>query len=228
MTSVDYSGLTKVAPMKSALRVKKKSSGRNNLGRITVRHQGGGARRLYRAVDFKQLDKMGVAGMVEAVEYDPNRSAFIMKVLYGDGDRRYVLAPVNIEIGANVVTAEKTSLEAGNRMELRNIPVGYFVHNIEMNPRAGGRIVRSAGSQAQVLAHEGGYTNLKLPSGETRKVLSINFTCTNPGSFLPCCQNFKNGLIFAKLCRKSNITSGDNVNNRIPIASKVFLLTGGL
>jgi len=175
MTSVDYSGLSKVAPMKSALTIKKKSAGRNNLGRITVRHQGGGVKRLYRAVDFKQLDKMGVKGKVETVEYDPNRSAFIMRVIYGDGDRRYILAPVNIEIGANVVTAEKTSLDTGNRMELRNVPVGYFVHNIEMNPRTGGRIIRSAGSQAQVLAHEGGYTNLKLPSGETRKVLSKNF-----------------------------------------------------
>jgi len=175
MTSVDYSGLDKVKPMKSATKVIKKSSGRNNLGRITVRHQGGGVKRRYREVDFKQTDKIGTKGRVETVEYDPNRSAFIMKVLYDDGDRKYVLAPTNIEIGKRIIIAEKAPLEVGNRMKLENIPVGYFIHNVELNTGKGGQIIRSAGSQAQVLAHEGGYTNLKLPSGEVRKVLSRNF-----------------------------------------------------
>lgn len=175
MTSVDYSGLDKVAPMKSALAPLKKNAGRNNRGRITVRHQGGGAKRRYRNIDFKQLDKLDVKGKVETLEYDPNRSAFIMKVLYRDGERRYVLAPVNIEIGQEIIASAKAPLETGNRMALENVPVGYFVHNVELQPQKGGQIVRSAGSQAQILAHEGGYTNLKLPSGEIRKVLSRNF-----------------------------------------------------
>jgi len=174
MTSVSYDGLSKVAPMKSATRANKKNSGRNNRGRITVRHQGGGAKRRYRIIDFKQMDKVGLEGRVETIEYDPNRSAFIMKVLYKDGDRRYVLAPSNIEVGRKILTAEEAPLEVGNRMKLANIPVGYFVHNIELQPGKGGQIVKSAGAQAQILAHEGGYTNLKLPSGEVRKVLSRN------------------------------------------------------
>jgi len=175
MTSVDYSGLDKVKPMKRATKRIKKNAGRNNLGRITVRHQGGGVKRKYRSLDLSQADKMGVSGRVETVEYDPNRSAFIMKVLYEDGDRRYVLAPANIETGKKIISAEKAPLETGNRTMLKNIPVGYFVHNIEMNTGKGGQIVRSAGSQAQILAHEGGYTNVKLPSGEIRKVASNNF-----------------------------------------------------
>jgi len=175
MTGIDYSVLSEVRPMKSALKPLKKNAGRNNRGRITVRHQGGGAKRRYREIDFKQLDKLDVKGKVETLEYDPNRSAFIMKVLYSDGERRYILAPANIEIGQEVMSAAKAPLATGNRMALENIPVGYFVHNVELQPQKGGQIVRSAGSQAQILAHEGGYTNLKLPSGEIRKVLSRNF-----------------------------------------------------
>ena len=175
MTGIDYSVLSKVRPMKSALKPLKKNAGRNNRGRITVRHQGGGAKRRYREIDFKQLDKLDVKGKVETLEYDPNRSAFIMKVLYSDGERRYVLAPAKIEIGQEVISAAKAPLVTGNRMALENIPVGYSVHNVELQPKKGGQIVRSAGSQAQILAHEGGYTNLKLPSGEIRRVLSRNF-----------------------------------------------------
>jgi len=175
MTSVDYSGLSKVEPMKSALAVKKKNAGRNSKGRITVRHQGGGVKRRYREIDFKQTGKLDVPGRVETLEYDPNRSAFIMRVLYKDGSRKYLLAPVNTEIGQEIISSEKAPLKAGNRMPLGKVPVGYFVHNVELQPNKGGQIVRSAGSQAQVLAHEGGYTNLKLPSGEIRKVLSRNF-----------------------------------------------------
>lgn len=157
MTSVDYGDLSKVAPMKSAVSGKKKNAGRNNMGRITVRHQGGGVKRRYREVDFKQLDKMDIQGKVETLEYDPNRSAFIMRILYKDGARKYILAPVDVEIGQEIISAKKASLEVGNRMALENIPVGYFVHNVELQPNKGGQIVRSAGSQAQVLAHEGGF-----------------------------------------------------------------------
>ena len=175
MTSVDYSGLSKDAPMKSATRPLKKKAGRNSRGRITVRHQGGGAKRLYRKVDFKQLDNLGVRGKVEAVEYDPNRTSFIMKVLYSNGDRRYLLAPIGVEVGQEIVAAEQAPLEVGNRMALGSIPVGYFVYNVELQPGKGGQMVKSAGSQAQILAHERNYTNLKLPSGEVRKVLSKCF-----------------------------------------------------
>jgi len=175
MTGIDYSDLSNVEPMKSALKPKKKNAGRNNMGRITVRHQGGGVKRRYREIDFKQLENMDVSGIVETIEYDPNRSAFIMKVLYKNGRRRYLLAPTGIEIGQEIIASQKAPLKTGNRMALESFPIGYFVHNIEMQPGKGGQIVRSAGSQAQILAHEGGYTNLKLPSGEIRKILSRNF-----------------------------------------------------
>ena len=175
MTGVSYKDLSKVSPMKSAMRVSKKNSGRNSQGRITVRHQGGGVKRRFRDVDLRQIDKIGVGGRVESIEYDPNRSAFIMKILYKDGDRRYILAPADTKVGREIVSADKAPLESGNRLKLSNIPVGYFVHNIEMQPGKGGQIVRSAGAQAQVLAHEAGYTNIKLPSGETRKIPSGSF-----------------------------------------------------
>ncbi len=171
MTVVSFKGLSKVSPLKSALLASRRTAGRNNLGRITVRHRGGGVKRAYRIVDFKQTDKIGVPAKVETLEYDPNRSAFIMKVLYRDGDRRYLLAPVNIQIGSEIVTALEAALEEGNRMALKNIPVGYSVYNVELQPGKGGQIVKSAGAEAQVLAHESGYTHLKLPSSEVRKVL---------------------------------------------------------
>lgn len=174
MTVVDYGMLSGAKPMKSALVRIKKNSGHNNQGRITMRHRGGGARRLYRVVDFKQL-KHNIPGRVEGIEYDPNRTCFIMRVVYQDGDRRYVMAPHGVVVGDEIITAEKAPLKPGNRLMLKNIPVGYAVHNIELNPNAGGQIVRSAGSQAQVLAHETGYTHIKLPSGEVRKVLWNNF-----------------------------------------------------
>ena len=171
MTVVDYRGLTKVAPLKKALLASKRTAGRNNRGRITVRHRGGGVKRMYRLIDFKQLDKTGVPAKVETLEYDPNRSAFIMKVIYRDGERRYLLAPGNIQVGSEILTAPEAPLKEGNRMVLRNIPVGYSVYNIELQPGKGGQIVKSAGTEAQVLAHESGYTHLKLPSSEVRKVL---------------------------------------------------------
>jgi len=135
-----------------------------------MRHQGGGVKKLYRLVDFKQ-NKIDVLGKIETLEYDPYRSAFIMKVLYKDGDRRYLLAPKGIKIGDEVVTSLKAPLITGNRLSLKNIPVGYGVYNVELTTGKGGEMVRSAGSQAQILAHEDGYTHLKLPSGEARKVL---------------------------------------------------------
>ncbi len=175
MTSVDYSGLSKVKPMKSATRPIKKTGGRNNRGRITVRHRGGGVKRRYRIIDFKQTDKLDISGRVETIEYDPNRSSFIMKVVFSDGDRRYILAPAKVEVGHKIITSESAPFTIGNRMKLQNIPVGYIIHNIELQPGKGGQIVRGAGSGAQILAHESGYTHLKLPSSEVRKVLSRNF-----------------------------------------------------
>lgn len=174
MTVVSYGVLSKVEPMKSALLRLKSNAGRNNQGRITVRHQGGGVKKLYRVIDFKQ-NKFGVSGKIEALEYDPYRSAFIMRVLYKDGDRRYLLAPKDIKIGEEIVTSDKAALSLGNRLPLKNIPVGYGVYNIELTPGKGGEVVRSAGSVAQVLAQEDGYTHLKLPSGEVRKILWGNF-----------------------------------------------------
>ncbi len=175
MTVVDYSVLSDVTPLKSALKSLKRHAGRNNQGRITVRHQGGGVKRLYRIIDFRQVDKSNVPGRVESIEYDPYRPSFIMKVLYNDGDRRYHIAPKDIKIGATIISGENAPLTVGNRLPLKNIPVGYFIHNVELNSGNGGQVVRSAGSQAQVLAHEDGYTHVKMPSGEVRKVLWGNY-----------------------------------------------------
>jgi large subunit ribosomal protein L2 len=171
----DYGILSKVAPEKRLTRKLKAHSGRNNQGRITMRHQGGGVKKTYRFVDFNQADKINVPARVETVEYDPYRTAFIMKLVYRDGERRYVLAPQNIGVGAEVVVAEVAPFQPGNRMMLKNIPVGYSVYNVELNPGAGGRIARSAGSYGEVLAHENGYTHVKMSSGEVRKILWNNF-----------------------------------------------------
>ncbi len=175
MTTVDYGVLSKDKPLKSALAPIKKNAGRNNRGRITVRHQGGGVKRRYRVVDFKRIDKLDIPATVESLEYDPNRTSFIMKVLYRDGERRYLIAPNEIKVGDEIITSKTTAFKTGNRLALESIPVGYSVYNIELQPGKGGQIVRGAGTQAQILAHEGGYTNLKLPSGEVRKVLSRNY-----------------------------------------------------
>lgn len=175
MTMPDYGILSKVAPEKRLTRKLKAHSGRNNQGRITMRHQGGGVKKTYRFVDFNQVDKINVPARVETVEYDPYRTAFIMKLVYRDGERRYVLAPQNIGVGAEVVVAEVAPFQPGNRMMLKNIPVGYSVYNVELNPGAGGRIARSAGSYGEVLAHENGYTHVKMSSGEVRKILWNNF-----------------------------------------------------
>ena len=171
MTVVDYSVLSKVKPQKSLLIKLKSHAGRNNQGRITVRHKGGGHKKIYRLIDFKQ-DKLNQEAVVETIEYDPYRTAFIAKIKYKDGERRYILAPHGISVGKIIIASEQAPLEIGNRLKLKNIPAGYQVHNIELSPAKGGKIVRSAGSVAEVLGLDdsGKYTILKMPSGEIRKV----------------------------------------------------------
>ncbi len=185
MTHVSYKDLITpgVEPMKSHLIKLQDRAGRNNQGRIMVRHQGGGNKKLYRMVDFKQ-DKINTKGRVEAIEYDPYRSGFIARVLYKDGDRRYVLAPKDLKVGDEIVTAEHAPLTPGNRLPLKNITIGTLVHNVELRPGHGGKLARSAGTSLEVLAHAGGYTDLRLGSKEVRKVLSHGFatigTVSNP------------------------------------------------
>jgi len=162
--------LTKKKPEKSLLQPLKKTGGRGREGRITVRHRGGGAKRRYRLIDFGQK-KLGPA-KVEAIEYDPNRTAYIALLNYPDGSKSYILAPEGIKVGDEIVYGENTPISIGNRLKLKNIPVGTFVYNIELEPGKGGRIVRAAGTSSQVLAQENKYTHLKMPSGEIRKILN--------------------------------------------------------
>ena len=176
---VDYSGLDKVKPEKSLTTELKKHAGRNNLGRITVRHRGGGAKRAYRIIDFKR-DKKGIVGRVESVEYDPNRTAFIAKIVYKDGERRYILAPDGLKKDANIIADEVTDVHPGNTMLLKNIPLGTVIHNVEMKPGKGGQVSRSAGSSCQLAGKTGDYVQVKMPSGELRKVPSI--CCATIGS----------------------------------------------
>ncbi len=170
-TSVEYrSHITSTKPLKTLTRRLKKNAGRNNQGRITTRHQGGGNKIMYRKIDFKQ-NKLGVPGIVETIEYDPYRTAFIALVKYKDGDKRYILAAHGMKVGTEIISSLDAPFSVGNRTKLHRIPVGTFVHNIEMNPGKGGQIARSAGSSGQVLAHETGYTHIKMSSGEVRKVI---------------------------------------------------------
>ena len=168
MTGYDFSNLSDVSPLKSKLSGFQRSVGRNNQGRITTRHHGGGVKRLFREVDFKQY-KVDVPGKVFSIEYDPNRSARIARVHYNDGDKRYILAPSELKVGAIVVTSEKTSLEPGNRMRIKNIPSGTIVHNLELRPGQGGKIIKSAGSGATVMSREGRHIQVLLPSSELRR-----------------------------------------------------------
>lgn len=170
MTNVSYSVLSDVKPWKPLLTRLKSHAGRNSQGRITVRHQGGGNKRLYRLVDFKQL-KLNSKAKVETLEYDPYRTAFIARVKYEDGVVSYILASNEMKVGDEIITAPEAPLKPGNRLELKNIPVGYQVYNVELRPLQGGRLIRSAGSFAEVLAHSNGYTDLKVASGEVRRVL---------------------------------------------------------
>ncbi len=170
MTGLDYSGLSKVAPEKSLLEPIKSKGGRNNLGRITTRHQGGGHKRRYRVIDFKR-NKDGVPAKVATIEYDPNRSANIALLHYVDGEKRYILAPKGIKVGAEVISGPEADIKVGNALELRNIPEGTTVHNIELKPGKGGQLVRSAGASAQILGIEERYVTVRLTSGEVRKIL---------------------------------------------------------
>ena len=165
------SDITVRKPKKSLLRTLKKTGGRNSAGRVTVRHRGGGHKRRFRLIDFKR-DKFGVPGNVETIEYDPNRSSRIALIKYADGDWRYILAPNGIKIGDPIISGPNASIDPGNALPLDRIPAGTLVHNVELKVGKGGQIVRSAGSSAQVLAKEGRYTLLRLPSGEMRNVLS--------------------------------------------------------
>ena len=165
----DYSGLSKVAPEKRLLAPLKKHSGRNGYGRITVRHRGGGNRRKYRIIDFKR-QKFGVEGKVVSIEYDPNRSAFIALVEYTDGDKAYILAPEGLKIGYKIEAGPDADIMPGNALPLKNIPVGTFIHNIELYPGRGAQLARSAGNMAQLMAKENGLALLRLPSSELRNV----------------------------------------------------------
>lgn len=165
------SDLHKGKPHKALLEKKSKNGGRNNQGRITVRHQGGGHKQFYRIIDFKR-NKLNVPGIVERIEYDPNRTAHIALIKYSDGERRYILAPAKINIGDSIFASEKTDIKPGNAMLLEYVPLGTNVHCIEMRPGKGAQLARSAGTSARVVAKEGIYTTLRLQSGEMRKILS--------------------------------------------------------
>ena len=169
MTVTDYSGLSKVAPEKSLLQPLKKNAGRNNTGRITVRHHGGGNRQKYRVIDFKR-DKTDMPAKVLTLEYDPNRSAHIALVQYEDGEKRYIVAPHGLKVGDTVVSGAGADIKTGNALPLSSIPVGTFIHNIELYPGKGAQLARSAGIQAQLMAKENGYAMVRLPSGELRNV----------------------------------------------------------
>src|SRR5579885_1450701 len=168
MQIADFSGLTKKAPEKRLLAPVKKSGGRNNLGRMTTRHRGGGHKRRLRIVDFKR-NRDGVPAVVAAIEYDPNRSANLALLHYADGDKRYILQPVGLEVGATVSTGDDADILPGNALKFRHIPPGTQVHNLELYPGRGGQVVRSAGASAQLLSKEGEIALIKLPSGEVRK-----------------------------------------------------------
>jgi large subunit ribosomal protein L2 len=173
MTVSDFAEITRREPERSLLTPLPKKGGRNNRGRITVRHQGGGHKRKYRIIDFRR-DKWGVPGRIAEIEYDPNRSARIALVHYVDGEKRYILHPVGLQVGDNIVSSNEADIKPGNCMELLSVPLGTFVHNVELQNGRGGQLCRSAGTYAQVMAKEGGYVLLRLPSGELRNVWGKN------------------------------------------------------
>ena len=171
MTTLDYNEITKKTPEKSLLTVKKEKAGRNSYGRITVRHQGGGNRQKYRIMDFKRK-KDGIEATVIGIEYDPNRSANIALIQYTDGEKAYILAPEGLKDGDKVISGKAVDIKPGNCMEINSIPVGTLIHNIELNPGQGGKLVKAAGQSAQLMAKEGKYAHVRLPSGEMRLVLA--------------------------------------------------------
>jgi large subunit ribosomal protein L2 len=169
MTFLTTDEITKKRPEKSLLSPKRRGSGRNSAGRITVRHRGGGARRMLRTIDFRR-EKLGIPAVVAGIEYDPNRSARIALLHYRDGEKRYIIAPHGVKAGDTVMSGPQADILPGNALPIRNIPLGTLVHNVELQPGKGGQLCRSAGTLAQLLAKEGDHANLKLPSGEVRQV----------------------------------------------------------
>jgi large subunit ribosomal protein L2 len=172
MTTMDFSELSDKKPERSLVEVRKKHSGRNNNGHITVRHKGGGYRKQYRIIDFKRT-KDAIPAKVAAIEYDPNRSARIALLHYRDGEKRYILAPVGIKIGDLLESGPKADIKTGNALPIANIPLGTVIHNIELRPGQGGKLVRSAGGSAQLMAKEGEYAQVRMPSGEVRKIQMV-------------------------------------------------------
>ncbi|KUK22884.1 MAG: 50S ribosomal protein L2, partial [Thermotoga petrophila] len=170
MVISDFSDITKTEPEKSLLAPLKKTGGRNHHGRVTVRHRGGGHKRRYRIIDFKRYDKAGIPAKVLAIEYDPNRSARIALLLYADGEKRYILAPKGVNVGDTLMSGPDAEIRPGNALPLEKIPVGTLVHNVEFTPGKGGQIARAAGTYCQIMAKEGNYALLRMPSGELRKV----------------------------------------------------------
>jgi large subunit ribosomal protein L2 len=169
MSVSTFEEITRADPERSLLRPLRQRAGRNNAGRVTVRHRGSGHKRQYRVIDFKR-DKIGVPGRVDAIEYDPNRSARIALIVYADGEKRYILAPLELKVGARVMAGPEAEVRVGNALPIRNIPVGTMIHNIELYPGRGGQLVRSAGAAAQLMAKEGAYAQVRLPSGEVRRI----------------------------------------------------------
>ena len=170
-THASFEELSKVSPEKSLLVSKNRSGGRNAQGKITVRHIGGGGRQKYRIIDFKR-NKDGIPAKVASIEYDPNRTAYIALLVYADGEKRYILAPLGLTVGDIVTSGPEAEIKVGNNLPLENIPVGSVIHNIELMPKKGGQLARSAGAAVQLMAKEGKYVTLRMPSGEMRKVLA--------------------------------------------------------
>lgn len=170
MSSASFDEVTAVAPERSLLKVVKKNSGRNNTGRITVRHRGGGVKKLYRIIDFNRADKLNIEGKIKTVEYDPYRTAYIMLVQYKDGEKRYHIAPSGIKIGEKIITSHKAKIKKGNRIHIKNIPVGYSIYNVELHEGKGGQLGKSAGSAIKLVSLEGKHAQIQMPSGEIRLV----------------------------------------------------------
>lgn len=176
-STVSYRGvITTSTPLKKLTRGGKRHVGRNNRGRITVRHKGGGHKRLFREIDFA-YNKFDIPAKIETIEYDPNRGAFIALSTYADGEKRYVIAPKGFRPGSSFIVSERAPLSSGNRTLLKNIPVGAFVYNIEIHPKGGAKLVRGAGNFAEIVAHDGGFTDLKMPSGEIRRIMETAWAC---------------------------------------------------